>query len=302
MDTETSAPSESDEEPTPRKRGRPSSLLAQVRQCAHCGTDFETKVDPKSGLVARGHKTTYCSRPCALAVNNRSGTAAPKARAPKIRDRYEDDPIICPCGSPIPYEYRFNRKYCSPVCRALYSSPGRQRDPSNYVTFNCETCDVEVTRYKGYGSGANMFCSNICASRHTKKVHHVVVDGLVFDSSWEAFVWGACKVMKMPVKRVDRETHGVEFDDGHFYAPDLYLPFHEVYIEIKGRQDDRSRERQEKFRAAGHKLLVLDWWMLSNLSPRSLQEMVDKAAGRLPEPLSPEDLQILASRIQGPRS
>src|SRR5262249_36675754 len=100
----------------------------------------------------------YCSRAC-------SNTVTAETRAEKVQEsRSGYQPPTCPCGNkvlPVAGMRHVYRKYCSDACRDLYGLK-RQKDPANWVTFNCQnpTCGKEVTRYKKYGSGANKYCSN----------------------------------------------------------------------------------------------------------------------------------------------
>jgi endogenous inhibitor of DNA gyrase (YacG/DUF329 family) len=230
----------------PRQGGRPSSLVEQKRTCPTCGTDFITKVHP-NGKVAKGYKTTYCTRACSRQVANvRSGEVN--------RAKYEVNPRRCPCGVAIAYEDRHHVKsYCSPKCRKLYGKK-KQLDPANYVTFACRNCGKEVTRYRKYGSGASMYCSNACASTHTKMKHHVAMrdEDVLLDSSWEAFYWGLCRLLKVAIERFDRDG----CVDG--YGPDFYLPGLGLYVEIKGVEDDADPSKWAAFRASGRQLMVLD--------------------------------------------
>lgn len=152
------------------------------------------------------------------------------------------------------------RKFCSPECRKVYGKK-RQPDPTNYVTFICQnqSCGKEVTRYKRYGNGANMFCSNACAQRHTRTKAHVVMsdDDVVLDSKWEALFWGLMGFYKVPCERYDRER-AVEWSEGCWYAPDFYLPEMDTAVEIKGQEDPDDAVRWDLYRTERGRLLVLD--------------------------------------------
>jgi transposase len=149
-------------------------------------------------------------------------------------------------------------RFCSLKCRSLGKAV-RQPNPDNHVTFDCETCGKSVTRYKKYGDGALRFCSNACASKHTKTVRHYVArdQDMVLDSGWEVLFTGTCYYLKVPVERYDR-AQAIEWSPGHHYGPDFYLPNDKIYIEVKGAQTYEDPQKWAAFRAAGHTLAVLD--------------------------------------------
>lgn len=95
----------------------------------------------------------------------------------------------------------------------------------------------------------------------------------MLDSSYEAFVWGALKIAKVPVERFDRR-HAVEWSPGHWYAPDLWLPMQQLAIECKGIIDDDDPARWDAYRTAGRRLLVLDQEALTSLSPFRLSLVI----------------------------
>lgn len=214
----------------------------EYRRCEECGNQFEYR----AGRTGE----RFCSRQCRtdyLVRHNREGARA----------EYDLDPKRCPCGGPIPYEYRHTRQFCSPEHRAQYSAK-RQPEPDKYVTFNCLNCDKEVTRYKGYGNGHNKYCSNTCAQKHTKTRRFYTVEGfdIVFESSYEALFWGLCMVLKLPVERYDREQ-GVEWKPGQWYAPDFWLPSLETAVELKGLADEDDTARWEAFSEQRGKLKIM---------------------------------------------
>jgi len=130
------------------------------------------------------------------------------------------------------------RKYCSNQCRAR-TVARRPRDPARYVTFNCETCGKEVIRSKSLKTFR--FCSNLCAARSNTAVHHVIdrETSTVLDSGWEALFWGLCKLLKVPVERMDRSC---AVTDGTItYAPDFVVG--DLAVEIKGLVDDDDPKR-----------------------------------------------------------
>lgn len=226
----------------------PKRILKTIeRSCENpsCGRSFATKVRP-DGTTAVGHPDRYCSVACSRLSDNRDRSLA------KQSEWLQSEKSLCPCGGRIAYEDRNIRKYCSEACTKRFRKK-RQRDPERYVTFNCERCGVEVTRYKKYGNGALRFCSNECSARSNTQ-RRIGVDDVVLDSGWEALLWGLCSFRKVPIVRFDREgviPHG----DG-FYGPDFIVAG--IPVEVKGLEDDDDRGRYDAWRAAGHRLVVLD--------------------------------------------
>lgn len=158
---------------------------------------------------------------------------------------------ICVCGKVFTDA---QNKYCSPECRNQYGGK-RQKDPTNYTTFNCLNCSIEIIRYKG--SGAHKYCSNSCARRHTKTKQHIVVeDSIVLDSSYETLFWSICMLNKIPIERYDREQ-GVEWRPGLWYAPDFWMPTLGFAVEVKGLMDDEDPEKWDAFRQEVGSLIVL---------------------------------------------
>jgi hypothetical protein len=154
------------------------------------------------------------------------------------------------------YVYENSKKYCSKECRQQYGRPTNVKNPANHITFTCQNCGKEKTRPKGYG--ANKYCSNDCAKRHTKVRRHVVVreGDIVMDSSWEALVWGLCRFRKLPIDRFDREN-GVEWREGQWYAPDFILPTAGIALEVKGQQDSEDHLKWAAYREQHGLLAVL---------------------------------------------
>jgi hypothetical protein len=222
------------------------------KTCERCGTGFDVpdKVNYRDRI--------YCTRAC-------SNAATAKKRADSIRANGKYSPPVCPCGKEIEppagqdYVYARQKKYCSAECRMTYGAK-RQKDPSKWETFACGTCGKEVTRRKGYGSSISgaKYCSNACAQKHTKVVKHYVLreDDMVVDSTWEALVVGLLGFLKIPVERVDRST-AVEWTPGQHYAPDLYLPGIDVYVEVKGAEDPTDHVKWDCWREQRGPLAVL---------------------------------------------
>lgn len=248
-------------------RLNPTTLLEVTKECAGCGDDFVTKVHPSTGGVAKGYASKYCSRQCGLSSHNRSRRADTKAS-------YLKDPKTCPCGAEFPYEDRHSRIYCSDECTGKYGKK-RQSDPSNYVTFDCESCGESVTRRKSYGSGALRFCSNQCSSKSNHSKVFSLTDGddvIQLDSSWEALVFGVMTFTKTAqIKRVDRdEVIELVTENGNagYYAPDFVVG--EVYLEIKGFVKPRTVARAVAWRESGKKVAILDRDRIQALSEACL--------------------------------
>lgn len=257
-------------------------LISIERPCENpsCGRSFASKTNP-DGTPAKGYPARFCSRACARAVGNREivqdrkvSTTGGYGSHADLREAWDTSAAsMCPCGGRIPYELRHQRKYCSPECRKEYGNSGRIADPTKRVTFACERCGTEVTRYKGYGSGALRFCSNECSARSNTQ-RRVCVDDVVLDSGWEALVWGLCALRKVPIERFDRRGC-VEVGDG-WYGPDFVMAGY--YVEVKGLEDDDDRERYAAWRAAGNPLVVVDRERLEALVAGDMVALVDSWA------------------------
>jgi hypothetical protein len=173
----------------------------------------------------------------------------------KQQEWYLSPESWCPCGkAQIPYEDRHHLKYCSSECRKKYAKPSKVKDPANWITFNCEWCSKEMTRPKHYGSGANRFCSNGCASRGNRAVQHLGVDGIVLDSGYEALFWGMCKFWKLTITCVSGEDV-IDFGEGKSYAPDFMVGT--MAVEVKGPEDEGDKERYGVWVAKHHELCVV---------------------------------------------
>lgn len=213
------------------------------RTCPECGKTFMPKAD----------KQVLCSVQC----RNIRGTKANRV------DR------SCPCGNELPSFSQTHSLYCSEECRAKYGKPmGRQRDDAKWKTRTCRNCDKSF-EIRTSSRSPGHYCSNECAKRHTKTTKHYAVDGfdIVFESSYEAFVWGALKIAKVPVERFDRRytING--------YGPDLWVPSMKLAIECKGLVDADDEARWAAYREHG-RLLVLTRSDLLTLSPESLVAML----------------------------
>jgi hypothetical protein len=214
--------------------GRPRLVPHETRECANAACEATFQVLETSAQQ-------FCSRTCARVVGN--------------KDRWEGKrkDTICPCGT-VFYSPHL-KKYCSDICLATYGQK-RQRDPENWATLTCQNCNNEFEQRKSSQSYGK-YCSNKCAYRHTKTKQHIVVDdAVVLDSGYEAFFWGLCQLLKVPVERYDREQ-GVEWREGSWYAPDFYLPSLAVAVELKGMQNDQDETRWECFRQKRGDLAVL---------------------------------------------
>jgi hypothetical protein len=207
-------------------------------QCDYCGSDFESNRADRR----------FCSRDCTNTWQREQGKGA--------WEQFE-----CPCGTSFNRRKSTTQKFCSRACTHLYQDR-RPKDPANYVTFECETCGKEMTRYKSYGKGANRFCSNECAQKFTKAVQHIGVNGVLLDSSWEAFFWGLCKLLQIPIERVDR-AQAVEWKPGCWYAPDFEIAG--AWVEVKGLEDDDDPEKWDAWRAHRGDLMVVDYNGLDTL-------------------------------------
>lgn len=215
--------------------GRSRMIEREDRACENpaCSEVFEAPVTSPQ---------RFCGLTCARSVGN--------------KDRWADKRKMttCPCGEVFYSPYA--KKYCSDECRGIYTEK-RQPDLANYITFNCLNCDVEVTRRKKYTQYAK-YCSNECSAKHTRTKQHIVVeDAVVLDSGYEALFWGLCSLWKIPVERADR-SQAVPVNGNGWYCPDFYVPSMNIWVEVKGFEDDDDRTRYAAWAQAGHHLTVLD--------------------------------------------
>ena len=235
------------------------AMVIPERTCANpsCARVFK----PTTG------RQEFCSQACAR------GQSGERIKAASRSDYYAD-PVMCPCGKPIDYEGRHTRVYCSPECRVQYGRK-RQKDPAAWETRECRTCANEFQFRKSNGN-VGYYCSNECAAKFTKRVQHIVIRDfdIVLDSSYEALVWAALRVAKVPVERFDRSM-AVEWSPGHWYAPDLWLPTYGLAIECKGAVDPMLDEAMwEAYGWERGPLLVLDAECMPFVSPGDLARVL----------------------------
>lgn len=216
----------------------------EKRTCENrsCGKEFEYH----AGQTGE----RFCSRTC----RNEYASFVNKEAA---KDAYELDPKRCPCSAAIPFDYRHTRQFCSPEHRREYQAK-RQKDPENWVTFNCLNCGTEVTRPKNYGgSMVQKYCSNECSAKHNRTKQHIVIeDAMVLDSPYEALFYGLLRLWKIPVERADR-SRAISVNGSGWYCPDFYLPDMDIWVEIKGFEEEDHRLRYAAWRMFGRKLAVL---------------------------------------------
>lgn len=244
-------------------------LIDVERPCENpsCGRSFASKTNP-DGTPAKGYPARFCSKQCARVVDG------PERHQRKEREWLSSEASLCACGGRIPYEMRHQRKFCSPECRSKYGRSGRIANPAKKVTFACERCGKEVSRYKGYGSGAHRFCSNECSARSNTQ-RRIGVDDVVLDSGWEALVWGLCSFRKVPIARFDR-ARAIPCGDG-WYGPDFVIAGH--HVEVKGLEDDDDRGRYDAWRATGGDLVLLDKDRLELLLTGDVVDLLDSWRG-----------------------
>lgn len=224
----------------PRPGRKPDPEATVQIPCGYCENQFEV------GRHEVG-KRRFCSTQCTNDWQRENRAAKPR---------------FCPCGKqlkPRPGDryVAAYRKYCDANCRKEHGSY-REKNPENYLTFECLGCGDEVTRLKKY-STYTKYCSNECAARHTKvKKHFAVGDTIVLDSGYEALLWGLCSVYKVAIDRYDR-TGGVEWREGGWYAPDFLVSCHgqQVAVETKGLTDPEDEERWAAFREQQEMPLVV---------------------------------------------
>ncbi len=227
--------------------GRSRTIGRESRECANpaCSATFEVPVTSSQ---------QFCGMTCARSISNKRRWEGKRREA------------ICSCGQ-IFYSPH-TKKYCSAECRAKYSKK-RQADPENYVTFTCLNCGEEITRYKKY-SPSQKYCSNECSAKHnrTRKFYAVEDLEIIFESSYECLFWALCMFWKVPVQRADRALAIPVNGDG-WYCPDFRVVIPhldlDIWVEVKGFEDDDDRSRYSAWRTAGHKLAVADRDLLDSL-------------------------------------
>jgi hypothetical protein len=215
--------------------GRPRSIERETRECENpaCSATFEVPVNSPQ---------RFCGMTCARSVTNKEIWAEKRQMT------------TCPCGemfySPYP------KKYCSDECRDVYGLK-RQADPAKYMTFTCLNCQEEVTIRRSYAS-AKKYCSNECAAKHTKTRKFYAIEDLdvIFESGFECLFWGICSIWKIPVERADR-SKAQDVNGSGWYCPDFYLPGLDIWVEVKGFEDEDDRMRYSAWRWPGRKLAVL---------------------------------------------
>lgn len=237
-----------------RSCGRRLSLAKQTahrtgKTCAHCGCKFSVK--PSDEVAAK-----YCSSVCYHNSSKKTG----------------GEKKCFTCGERFIDKYSTNQRYCSvacgaqgrrtpmPMCRGCGENPVKTRQ-SYYCSDDCRnkygkkkknaysdkaaiclTCEKEFSKPWYYAS-AMKYCSNTCAQKHTRTKKHIIVDNaVVLDSAWEALFWGLCYFNKVTVERFDR-SNAIEWRPNQWYAPDFWLPDHDLAIEVKGHLDDHDQER-----------------------------------------------------------
>ena len=214
----------------------------EITTICPCGKSFQQKQNNARQLV-------FCSRKC------RADKLGQEKQEATMR-AYDLDPVRCPCGNAIPYEYRHTKMYCDKECRMEYGE-FRSKDPTKYITFDCETCGEVVTRRKSYGTNPR-FCSNRCAAKSNRTIQHISVDGVILDSGYEALVWGLGRLHKLPIERFDRGNNISFLDEEgkeRWYGPDFLIAG--IPVEIKGYEEQDDRDRYKAWRATGQRLSVI---------------------------------------------
>lgn len=224
--------------------------------CRQCGSAFDTS----------RKDAVFCSRDCTNQWQRENKTRLP-------------DRECVGCGASF-HPNNVNQIYCTHPCARRHQRV-RQKDPANHITFTCQNpnCGKEVTRPRS--APGHKFCSNECAAKITKAVHHVIdmETSTVLDSGWEALFWGLCKFLKVPIERVDRAL-AIEWAPGQYYAPDFIMGG--TYVEIKGLEDDEDQEKWHAWNSYGHgRLLILDQKLLEQFRRMSRYELLCYAG--LPE-------------------
>ena len=82
----------------------------------------------KKAFTSNRPGAKFCSRDCTNTWQREGGR--------------KGNPKICKCGESFT-PWNETHKYCSKECANKYQDR-RQKNPDRYVTFNCETCGVEV--------------------------------------------------------------------------------------------------------------------------------------------------------------
>ncbi len=221
------------------QRGRAKDLSKWVDHiCDQCGETFS---------IQQSQKRRFCSRDCTNAWQ--------RAQVAVRCCEGCGQALTVQPGAKTMYTYR---KFCSAECRTRHGGK-RQKDPTKHVTFNCETCGQPTTKRLSLRN-MNRFCSNVCASKHTKKVAHIGVDGILLDSKWEALFYGLMGFRKIPCERVNRESHAVVWALDRAYAPDFLVTIDglQIAVEVKGQEDEDDQARWAAWRAQFGALVVVD--------------------------------------------
>jgi DNA-binding CsgD family transcriptional regulator len=192
-------------------------------------------------------------------TGKRKGYSEPRAKAAKEPKAKPERPVTT-CAALGCDAQTSGRRYCSDEHRQAHM-PVRQKNPDNYITFDCSTCGKTVTRLRSYGSSVSpgmRFCSNECATKHTKTVKHYVAreSDMVLDSAWEMAFAGICGLLGIPTLRMDRER-AVEWAPGQWYAPDFDLPGLRLAVEVKGVQADDDEAKWAAWSASKGPLVIL---------------------------------------------
>lgn len=82
-------------------------------------------------------------------------------------------------------------------------------------------------------------------------------DGVTLESPDEALFYGLLRLLKVPVERTTHLWPEGRSDGKYQWCPDFYLTGKDLWVEVKGSEDDDDRARCVAWRAAGHRLAVL---------------------------------------------
>lgn len=272
-------------------RGRPSPRLGKKSgttfKCEQCGVSFVCAPGLVASAERKGQQIRYCSRAC---YNH-------------VRSQRNVQRVCQECGvtfsvqaARAEYDERGRNGsryalFCSVPCKSAFY--GRQRE--NRVVVSCVVCGSRIERnlYR-IKAAKRHYCSDKCkgAEVHTwsfPQTHYKVGFredlGHAVRSTWEANV---CRILRH--LRLEYEYEPKSFRVGESrYAPDLWVPAWNCWIEVKGQLRPDAEAKLAEFRRLypEERLVLLD---------KSLYRILEKEfRHRIPE----WEWQRLPARLTG---
>lgn len=164
---------------------------------------------------------------------------------------------------------RDRRMYHSVECAAL-----ARTDPDKRTSVTCP-CGTE---FETWAAKPALYHSRECWARFAPSAKRVIVEGNQFDSPWEGFFYGLCRLAHVSVQRHDR-SDVVEWAPGRRYAPDFDMTWRgqRLCIEVKGRERDHDPAKWKAWREQRSLLLVLKEDELQEMRAADLKTVLDAA-------------------------